>query len=64
VPLIQLVVILIIIGVLMYLVNQYIPMQAAIKNIINIVVTIVVVLWILTLFFPTLMTWGPRVGPR
>jgi hypothetical protein len=62
-PLIQLIVVLIIIGVLLWLVNTYIPMPASIKQIINIVVVVVIVLWILTLFFPGLLTWGPRVGP-
>jgi hypothetical protein len=45
--LITIVVILIIIGVLLYLVNLYVPMDAKIKKIINIVVVIFVVLWLL-----------------
>lgn len=48
--LISLVVVLIVIGVLLWLVNSYIPMDAKIKNILNIVVVIAVVLWILNLF--------------
>lgn len=46
-PLIQLVEILIVVGVLLWLVNRYIPMQGTIKSILNAVVVIVVVLWIL-----------------
>ncbi len=46
-PLIQVVLTLIIAGVLLWLINTYIPMQAAIKSIINIVVVIVIVLWLL-----------------
>ncbi len=48
--LIALVVTLIVVGVLLYLVNTYIPMAAPIKNIINIVVVIAVVLWLLNVF--------------
>jgi hypothetical protein len=50
-PLIQLVVILIVIGVLLWLANTYIPMDPKIKQIINVVVVIAVVLWLLTIFF-------------
>jgi hypothetical protein len=49
-PLINLVVILIVVGVLLWLVNTYIPMDAKIKQILNIVVVIVVVLWLLQVF--------------
>jgi len=63
-PLIQLVIILIVIGVLLWLVNSLIPMDAKIRQIINAVVVVVVILWLLTLFFPGLMHMGPVVGPR
>lgn len=46
-PLIQLVEVLIVVGVLLWLVNRFIPMQATIKSILNAVVVISVVLWIL-----------------
>ena len=49
-PLLQLIVLLIVVGVLLWLVNTYIPMEATIKRIINIVVIVVVVLWLLSLF--------------
>jgi hypothetical protein len=49
-PLIQLVVVLIVIGVLLWLVNNYIPMDRKIKQILNIVVVIGVVLWLLNVF--------------
>jgi hypothetical protein len=45
--LISLVITLIVVGVLLWLVNTYIPMEPAIKKIINVVVIIVVVLWLL-----------------
>jgi hypothetical protein len=47
---IQLLILLIIIGVLLWFVNSYVPMAAPIKTLINIVVVIVLLLWILRLF--------------
>ncbi len=49
-PLISLVVMLIVIGVLLWLMNTYIPMDAKIKTIINAVVIIAVVIWLLQVF--------------
>lgn len=49
-PLLQVVVTLIVIGVLLWLVNTYIPMQATIKRIVNIVVIICICLWLLSIF--------------
>jgi len=49
-PLINLVVILIAAGVLLWLVNTYIPMDRKIKNILNIIVVIAVVIWLLQVF--------------
>jgi hypothetical protein len=46
-PLIQLVEVLVVVGVLLWLVNRFIPMQSTIKSILNAVVVIAVVLWIL-----------------
>ena len=46
-PLIQLVEVLIVVGVLLWLVNRFIPMQATLKSILNGVVVIGVVLWLL-----------------
>ena len=48
--LISLVLTLIVIGVLLWLINTYIPMNGEIKKIINIVVVIAVVIWILSMF--------------
>ena len=49
-PLIQLVVILVVVGLLLWLVNSYIPMDSKIRRILNAVVVIVVVLWLLNVF--------------
>jgi len=48
--LISLIVTLIVIGVLLWLVNNYIPMDGKIKKILNIVVVICVVVWLLYVF--------------
>ena len=48
--LISLVVILIVVGVLLWAANTYIPMDSKIKTIMNVVVVIAVVLWLLQAF--------------
>ncbi|MHB8336095.1 MAG: Thivi_2564 family membrane protein [Ignavibacteriaceae bacterium] len=48
--LIGLVIVLIVVGVVLWLINSYIPMQSTIKKILNAVVIIVVVLWLLRAF--------------
>ena len=48
--LISLVLTLIVIGVLLWLINTYIPMDAKIKKIINIVVVVAVIIWVLGFF--------------
>jgi len=48
--LISIAITLIVVGVLLWLVNTYIPMDGKIKRILNIVVVIVVVLWLLSAF--------------
>ncbi|HKX13174.1 MAG TPA: Thivi_2564 family membrane protein [bacterium] len=49
-PILYIVLVLIVIGVLLWLVNNYIPMAGSIKTIINIVVVIAVVVWLLKVF--------------
>jgi hypothetical protein len=46
-PLVNLVVVLIIVGVALYLINRYIPMASAIKSILNVVVVVAVCVWLL-----------------
>ncbi|HZK12744.1 MAG TPA: Thivi_2564 family membrane protein [Atribacterota bacterium] len=48
--LISLLVVLIAVGVILWLINTYIPMDAKIKKILNAVVVIVVILWLLQAF--------------
>ena len=49
-PLIHVVVVLIVVGVVLWLINRFIPMAGSIKTILNAVVVIVVVLWLLSVF--------------
>jgi len=49
-PLIQVVIALIVVGVLLWLINQLIPMDHKIKSILNGVVVIAVILWLLSVF--------------
>ena len=46
-PLLNLVVVLVVVGVILYLINRYIPMAGSIKTILNIVVVCAVCVWVL-----------------
>jgi hypothetical protein len=46
-PLLNVVVTLIVVGVALYLINRYIPMASSIKSILNVVVVVVVCVWLL-----------------
>ena len=48
--LISLLGVLIVVGVILWLINTYIPMDAKIKKILNVVVVIVVIIWLLQAF--------------
>jgi type IV secretory pathway TrbL component len=61
-PLIQLVIVLVVLGVLLWAINTYIPMDATIKKILNVVVVIVAVLFILSAFGILGSLSGIRVG--
>jgi formate hydrogenlyase subunit 4 len=61
-PLVHIILVLIVVGVLLWLVNNYIPMDGKIKNILNGVVVIVVVLWLLNVFGLLSGLSGIRVG--
>jgi hypothetical protein len=49
-PLIQLVIVLVVVGVILWVINNYIPMQGNIKKILNVVVIIGVAIWLLSVF--------------
>jgi hypothetical protein len=58
-PLVNVVIVLIVVGILLWLINRFIPMQGTIKSILNAVVVICVVLWLLNVF--GLFTWLPHI---
>ncbi|MHC1725175.1 MAG: Thivi_2564 family membrane protein [Syntrophobacteraceae bacterium] len=49
-PLINLIIVLVVVGVILWLVNNYIPMDWKIKRILNVVVVICVIVWLLSVF--------------
>jgi hypothetical protein len=61
-PLVNLVITLVVVGVLLWLVNTYIPMDRKLKSILNAVIVIVVVLWLLSVFGVLGNLSGVRVG--
>ncbi len=61
-PLINLIITLVVVGLLLWLINSFIPMQRNIKQILNIVVIIVVILWLLSAFGVIGSMSGMRIG--
>lgn len=49
-PLISVIISLIVVGVILWMINNYLPMDGKIKNIINIVIVFAVILWLLQVF--------------
>lgn len=49
-PLINVIIVLLVVGVILWLINNYLPMDRKIKSILNIVVLIAVILWLLSAF--------------
>jgi hypothetical protein len=58
-PFVQVLLLLIIVGVVLWLINRYVPMAASIKSILNAVVVIAVIVWLLNVF--GLLTTNPRI---
>jgi hypothetical protein len=61
-PLVQLVITPVFVGVGLWLINSYIPMDGTITNILNAVVVIAVILWLLSVFGVIGSLSGLRVG--
>jgi hypothetical protein len=49
-PVLTILIVLIVVGVILYIINNYIPMDGKIKNILNAVVVLVVIGWLLKIF--------------
>jgi len=58
-PIVQVLLILIVIGLVLSLINRYVPMANSIKSILNAVVVIAVIVWLLNVF--GLMGTFPRI---
>jgi hypothetical protein len=63
VTLVDIVVILVVVGLVMWLINTYIPMAGAIKSLLNIVVFVVLLIWILQVFGLIGAIPGLRIPP-
>jgi hypothetical protein len=61
-PLTHLIIILVVVGVILWLINNYIPMDRKIKKILNVVVVIAVIIWLLSVFGVIGSLSGLRVG--
>ncbi|WP_045220644.1 Thivi_2564 family membrane protein [Desulfonatronum thioautotrophicum] len=61
-PLINVIIILAVVGVILWLINSYIPMQSTIKRILNVVVIIAVIIWLLSVFGVIGSLSGIRIG--
>jgi hypothetical protein len=61
-PLINVIIALIVVGVVLWLINTYVPMGAKIKGILNAVIVIAVILWLLQAFGVLDSLTGVRVG--
>jgi predicted membrane protein len=46
-PLLNIVLVLVVVGVVLWLINNFIPMASSIKSILNVVVVVAVVVWVL-----------------
>ena len=60
--LISLLLTLMVIGILLWLINKYIPMDGKIKKILNVVVVILVIVWLLNVFGVLGPLSGIRIG--
>lgn len=49
-PIITILIVLVVVGLLLWLINAYIPMQPTVKKILNVVVVIVLIVWLLKMF--------------
>ena len=59
-PLVNLIVPIVVVGLVLWLINRYIPMASSIKTILNVVVTVIVCVWVLQ----TTGLWGPVTNFR
>lgn len=56
--LVTVIITLVVVGLILWLINRFIPMESSIKSILNIVVIIAVIIWLLKVFG----IWGGTLG--
>jgi hypothetical protein len=61
-PIFQVIIVFVVVGLILWLINSYVPMEATIKRLMNIAVVVLMVIWLIWLIFPGL--WNIRVGPH
>ncbi|GAB1452426.1 hypothetical protein MASR2M47_24820 [Draconibacterium sp.] len=49
-PILTIIIVILVVGVILWLINSYVPMQSTIKGILNAVVVIILVIWLLKVF--------------
>jgi len=49
-PILTILIVLVVVGVILWLINSYIPMDSKIKTILNVVIVIIVIIWLLKVF--------------
>lgn len=59
-PIFQIILVFVVIGVILWLINSFVPMDANIKKLMNVAVIVLMVIWLISLLFPSL--WNIRVG--
>lgn len=61
-PIFQVILVFVVVGLVLWLINTYVPMEAAIKRLMNIAAVVLMVIWLIYLLFPS--AWTMRVGPH
>jgi hypothetical protein len=49
-PIVQIILVIVVVGVVLWLINRFIPMQQTVKTILNVVVVIILIVWLLRAF--------------
>ena len=60
IPFVQIIVVLLIVGVILWLINTYVPMQPPFKTIVNVIVIVLLCVWLLSI----VGLLGPGIGIR
>jgi len=61
-PIIQLLLIFVVVGIALWLINTFVPMDTVIKRLMNVAIIALMIIWVLYAIFPGI--WALRVGPH